>query len=777
MSAPTQRSLRTAASRRVLIAVAVVAAAAIAYKVTAAIAVGPGWDTYAFLANAAEFAGRGFGYTELHRAPGLSALVAGGFVAGLPLSVWVIQVADGLLTLAGVVAFYLVARRRFRPLLAGVGALMLLCVQPLWLYLGSGYTDMPSVALSLWLLWACIKATEEDARWYLLVGPLFIAATMTRFTALLAAFPVAVWLVLRWRPFHQAKHLLGAGALAVVTYLPAARFYAERFGDVMFPFILAFRMSENVATPGGEAAAQASGTWYVRHLPAFLAGEPLAIVGMLVLIAAAAGIALGLWSYVRESAPRPSRLALAALAVAPALLAQAGAGVLLRQVTIPLAVAGVWYALAPHEEDPRGRRTTAESALLAVMTAWLLAYFDFHGHQTIQVARYIVPMAPALVFLVLYGCQTFVTDVRDTLIGERSASDESALRPLLRFAAPAGLGLFVALVLGHTVATTSWEPDRYVVAARETAAWLVEQRSLEGAVVYSDLWPLTAWYARIPARPMPTYTRAEAFGHALDRDGVDYYVTIRGRRFPAYDTVLQAGPATVLERTAPPAQGLARVLYLGKAWDNYLESVTDYAFYLDGTAGRYGWEGTAFFDSVSADDLARYEAVAVYGIRWRDRASGEAALGKYLAAGGSVVIDASANLATLPYDLADTVVFDTVIRREVVARDAAIEVMPAFAGRHPEVGVVRASPFLDEGGEPWYGAAYSPLPGAEELEVLATVGGRPAIVVRRVGSGRVYWIGCNLVWHAFLTENDAEMALVSAVFAEAIETSSAGGTR
>jgi hypothetical protein len=219
------------------------------------------------------------------------------------------------------------------------------------------------------------------------------------------------------------------------------------------------------------------------------------------------------------------------------------------------------------------------------------------------------------------------------------------------------------------------------------------------------------------------------------------------------------------------------VLYLGKAWDNYAESVAGYSFFLESSAGRFGWEGTAFLDALTADQLANAEAVAVYGVRWRERANGEAALLAYLERGGSVVIDASGNLGELPYDLADTVVFDTVIRREALPERATIQLSPAFAARHPGLDPIQASPFIDETGGEWFGAAYEALPGSAGLTVLATVDGRPLVATRTVGAGRVYWIAYNFMWHAFITENAAERALIAAVFDEAIAASTTGGTR
>jgi hypothetical protein len=752
----------------VLVVVVAAAAALIAYKVVAAIAAGPDWDTYAFLANAAEFAGRGYGYTELHRPPLLSVVTAGAFSLGAPLEIAVIQWIDGAFTLAGIIAFYLIARRRFRPLLAGVGALMLLSIQPLWAYLGSGYTDFPSVALSLWMLWACIKATEDDPRWYLLAGPLFVMATMTRYTALLAAFPTAVWLLLRWRPFHQARYIGGGLLLAVVAYLPAARFYASRFGDALFPFMVAFGMSEEVSAQGGEVSVASSALWYVRQLPAFIAGEGLAIVGLALLFVVALGTVLGLVGHFQSHKPRPSRLAVGLLACAPALLAQLGGGLVLRQITIPIAVIGLWRSFAPYEEDDAGRRPAAEAALFAAMAAWLFTYADFHGHQQLQVPRYITTIAAPLVFFAMHGVETFVHDIRRTLGQREVAIPRSEAPRAVGLIAALVLAVFLATVLAATVPTTPDTPREMVVMARDSAAWLERQSDIDDAVVFSDLWPLSAWYLQMNVQPMPIFAEPAAYQHALDRSGADYYVTTSSRSFDGMITAERLPEGQVLERTDAAPTRTPRVLYLGKAWDNYLESLTRYTFYLDGDPGRFGWEGTAFIDGVSLDELSGYDVVALYGMRWRDRARGEAMLEEYVRRGGALVIDASANLGRPPYSLADTVMFNTTIRRGSLPADAEIELLPPFARRHPGLGEIDAAPFVDETGSAWYGAEYATLPGTPDLDVLATVDGRPAVAMRRLGEGRVYWIGHNLVWHAFLTQNTDERALIEAVFAEAL---------
>lgn len=753
-----------------ILALAVVAlggAALIAWRVAVSVRVGPGWDTYAFLSNAAEFAGRGYGYAELHRAPVISLLTAAAFRLGAPLHEAVIQWVDGALSYTGLIAFYLLARRRLAPPLAAASALGLLVVQPLWQYLGSGYTDFPSIALSLWFLLALIAATERNPGYYALAGLLFVVAILTRYTALLIVFPGALWFAMRGSLFRHAKAVAGAIAVAVVAYLPMGSFYAARFGDGLFPFVFAFSVSETVTAPGGEGSVQAAAPFYLTHAPEFLAGAGFAVLGWLALAGALLGLALGTVATVAHSRPGTRRVAAAIGGVALALLGQTG-GLFARQLTLPVAVFLVWSAFAPREEgDGREGPIAAAPALDAVMLLWLLVYLDFHGHQSIQVPRYVITMAAPVLYFMALGWWQSAADVGRTL-GIR-LRDEGSRPGMGQLAGAVGLGLVIALGLASTVATTSHTPDRLVVAARDSARWLVgRDADRESPPVYSDLWPLTAWYARTSVRPMPSYRDIRSYEHELTKHHAEYFVTLRSRRFDEFEVAKTFGPVTVLRRDTPSRGTLPRVAYLGKAWDNYLESVTDFDFFLMSDAGRYGLQGTAFLDGLTAGQLARYDAVAAYGVRWRDRAAGEAALGEHLRSGGTVVIDASANLGKLPYELGDTVMFDTVIKRGSVAKDATIAVEPAFAAAHPEVGSVSPSPFVNEDGGSWYGAEYSELPGSGPLVVLATLGGKPAIAVRRVGRGRVYWIGYNLVWHAFLTDNDDEGRLVRAVFDDAV---------
>ena len=110
-------------------ALAVLVTVLIAFKLTIQLAVGADWDTYSFVANAAHWAGKGYGYTELFRPPLISLL------ASLPMRLGfegpaVLQSLDAALALLSLGAFYLLFRRRFGVLGSSARGADLACVAP-----------------------------------------------------------------------------------------------------------------------------------------------------------------------------------------------------------------------------------------------------------------------------------------------------------------------------------------------------------------------------------------------------------------------------------------------------------------------------------------------------------------------------------------------------------------------------------------------------------------------------------------------------------------------
>ena len=769
------RRPRSSASLRLdpwLIATLVIAAVAIAWKVRATFAIGPGWDAFAFLASAAQFAGRGYGYVEAHRPPLLPLLTAVLFRLGYYHET-AIQVMDGLLAFSGVAAAYLLFRRAFPRVAATAGALAFLATTPMWLTLGRGLTDIGAVALCLWSLLALVKATEEDARWYIVALPLLLLSVLIRYTSLLFFFAAGMWVVFRWLPIRQARRLIEGSAASALLYAPAAVMYQQRFGDILFPFIIAFDTASDT-TGGASTKAAENGpafAWFARNVLTFVSGQRTSLLAIIVLGVALVGVYWAVRSFIAERHSKIGTFALAAMYLGFVGLSLAKGGMVARQVAIPVAVFGLWRSFGPREPGNfPNNRTLPVPALTASMLAWCAAFVDFHGHQPFHEIRYFIPMTPGLVFLVLLGWESAIAEIKRQLAAIRSSEQ------LRRAVAPVAWGTLLGLTLVTLFGQIVWldrTPDVEWQAARDSARALGKAAAVRPGLVYSDFTPITAWYLQSDPREMPIFVQSKAFQHELDKSDARYYVTYHAPTYAGFSEIAHFGPATepanVLERTSALRSRQKRVLLLGQAWDTYLEDVNNFSFSLSSFSGRYGWEGSAFLDWSDPRRLAKYDAVAIYKPRWRDRHRAEDNLRKYVERGGVAFVDMSANLGGA-YAMTNTVILDTLAQRTVFSKQDRLAAAASFATRHPRLEHLGAPSFRDENGGSWVGTTYQPMSPRHD-EVLVRLGAQPIVTVQRLGKGRVYWIGGNLVWHAFRFGNDSERELVRAVFAEGLRDS------
>lgn len=762
------RALRRASRARPrleagLVIVLTLGAALVTWKVLQQVRLGVPWDTYAFLANAARFAGKSIGFDEPHRPPVLSLLTSVFFRVG-PLSVWPIQVVDGLISFSGLAALYLLLRRRVEQAPAALCALGLLSLQPVWYWLGLGYSDLASVALTLWALLFAIKATEDDPRWYAAALPMLVIASLTRVTALLGVFAVLLWIALRGRPFAQARYMAYGVGAALVVFAPAGLYYADRFGDVLFPYLVYLTLASEQVSRGVAGFGLEPGGW------SLIPGVAVVVLGWLA-VWGALGLAAG---GLRRHTPRWRALFLVASAILIVGAGQLSEGLVARQATLPVGVYLVWRALATRDESGGSAgRTTAFAALDAAMLLMLLSYVDFHGHQPVKVWRYFITIAPAMMYFLALGWHELartVARVAEAVRPAPSAANRSAA--LGAAAAWAALGLALCALLASNVGGTLRErPDALAQEAKATAEWiLAREPRTAGLTVYSDVWPITSWYLGSEARAMPRFPDARAFGHELSKRRADYYVTLGTATFsPAFAPGFRSGGTTVLSRAEADPSDRPTVRYLGKAWENYLETVDDFKLDLFYDGGFEGWAGSVFMDAYPAEQLGAYNAVAIYRVRWYDRGQAERILGDYLASGGTVLLDASGNIGAADYPMLDTIMFDTVIRRREIAPGAALTASPTFAGRHQGLPETVQGEWTDETGGRWSGADYSPVPGTPARETLLSLDGHPVVTLQRVGKGRVFWVGANLVWHAFRSGDSRERALVQAVLDESVE--------
>ena len=194
---------------------------------------GPGWDTYAFLDNALEYAGMGTGYIELDRSPVLPFLTSLVFRAGF-VSELSIYLVEGILFILGVVGFYCLLRLRFNSLESLAGCAVYISFPVILSWLGVGYLDISSVSISIWAIYTTVLAVKRNPRYFYLAFPLAMIAFLTRFTAGFVVFPIILYILMGGNYLHHLKKMLIGLLISVLIIIPYLVFMYQKAGD---PFI------------------------------------------------------------------------------------------------------------------------------------------------------------------------------------------------------------------------------------------------------------------------------------------------------------------------------------------------------------------------------------------------------------------------------------------------------------------------------------------------------------------------------------------------------------
>jgi uncharacterized membrane protein len=159
--------------------------------------------------------------------------------------------------------------------------------------------------------------------------------------------------------------------------------------------------------------------------------------------------------------------------------------------------------------------------------------------------------------------------------------------------------------------------------------------------------------------------------------------------------------------------------------------------------------GSEEVDDYTLTDLAGYQAVYLSGFSWRNQQQAERLIRDYSAAGGTVVVD----LTGAPRDPLARVSKFLGVYAEPVVLDSAL----TLTG---EMGTYALQPF-DAGNLPWH--AFVPQ-GVTQVSLAFEYLGNEAIALGYLGGaddrGRIWFLGANLPYHAFLTRDAAAVAVL-----------------
>lgn len=164
-------------------------------------------------------------------------------------------------------------------------------------------------------------------------------------------------------------------------------------------------------------------------------------------------------------------------------------------------------------------------------------------------------------------------------------------------------------------------------------------------------------------------------------------------------------------------------------------------------------KGGPYVDDYSAQDLARFDAVVMYGGRLHDAAKARRLLSAYVSEGGGLIVDAGLPVSVAGGDF------------NPVASVNAVQIRDGWSFRALSSPVTDGIDFTRFGppayhGGPWTVEEAASLRGASEPVLWAGI--QPLVVTSQVGRGRVVWSGLNLPYHADEYRNAEESRFLEA---------------
>jgi len=204
-------------------------------KIKIQLIIGPTYDAYDFLANAAEFAGKSIGYSDL-RPPFISFLISIVFRFD-GLSEAPIFIIDGIFYILGTIGLFLLLKLRFNSLYSFLGSLLYATFPILLTYVAVGFPELSSISISIWALYFTVLAVKKDSKFFFISFPLAMLAFLTKFNQALIIFPLFLYILINWKNIKNQRNIAFGIAVSSLIIIPVLIYYSFKYGNPLFPFL------------------------------------------------------------------------------------------------------------------------------------------------------------------------------------------------------------------------------------------------------------------------------------------------------------------------------------------------------------------------------------------------------------------------------------------------------------------------------------------------------------------------------------------------------------
>lgn len=456
------------------------------YRVRIQMDIGPPYDTFDYLANAAEFAGQSIGYSD-PRPPFLSFLTSLVFrLDGL--SEAPIFIIDGIIYVFGAIGFYLFLKTRFNKLYSFFGTVLYTTFPIVLTYVGVGYPDLPSVSISIWALYLTTLAVKKDSKYFLAAFPLVMISFLTKFNQVLIIFPIIFYLFINWQHIKNRENLFIGIILSSLVLIPFLIFFSWKYGNSLWLFMDFYGTSEGIKN----SQTNTDLLFYIKYIP-FVIGN----AGLIILLVIFGGVIFSWLKLIKEkvdlssikSSIRGNRNLKILILVTFLVLGLSFGNVsyIISELLFLILIFAI-YKLSG---------INGKYDMDFLFFSWFMAFLIFQSIYILKDIRYFLCLLPALTYFLIRGLNILENQLR--LIKNRKLS----------------VYIIPVLVLLIIMSTSFYLPSLALANQdnknidkdmEEASKWLFNHDSAyKSKVIYSDLWALSGWYLQTEVRKMPKF--------------------------------------------------------------------------------------------------------------------------------------------------------------------------------------------------------------------------------------------------------------------------------
>lgn len=516
---------------------------------------GPIFDTYDYLGNAAELAGKGIGLSDYTRPPVISILTSLFFLFG-NLSVEPIMIVDGLFYVLGCIGLYLFLKTFFDPLISFIGSLLFATAPIVISYAAAGFNDVSSVCAAIWAIYLTYLAVKTDSKYFFLSFPISLMAFMTRYNMALIIFPIVLYVLINWKKIDKPRNIVWGIGLSVLIVMPILFLFSLKYGNPIYPFISFFK------TSGGSGitehfAYNPDPLYFIKNMLSYLGISALIIVFFTLV-----SLAIACFRKIRirtENNVKSSRKNLfkdfkfiIIMILLVALVATFTSVHYMISEFIFFIICYLAYLVS------KDFSVDINTDLLFI--SWFMAFFIFQSAYVTKDHRYVIPMLPALAYFLTRGLSWSVEELKVKF------KDINLTLLLLTILLVGPMFLSVASQIPSMEKVN--EGNKLFNQEAEAASnWLMNyDPDYKSKIIYADLWSYFGWFLKTDVDKMPTFINNQtvyagakdhnfteedkiSFNNKLEELKPDYYISVWPEmNFTHYEPIHKVGIITIYQR-------------------------------------------------------------------------------------------------------------------------------------------------------------------------------------------------------------------------------------